>query len=127
MVESTPKFIRDVMYALMDVFEGIGQHNTADMFMKGGIYMDCALQIGLFRAPASGSSDDEDEYDFDEYDGFTDEDDDDGDDFGGFDDTLYVEDVTGIIGEWLDSDCSGIPDEALLHLQSAYEICAKAL
>lgn len=43
------------------------------------------------------------------------------------DDILYVEDVTGTLGEWFDMNTDEIPTEALKALQTAYSICVKAL
>lgn len=40
---------------------------------------------------------------------------------------LYCDDVTGVLGLWLELDTSDIPTEAIKHLQQAYTICAKAL
>ena len=40
-------------------------------------------------------------------------------------DTLFVDDVTGTVGEWLDMDSSDIPPEAMKHLREAYNICCK--
>ena len=39
-------------------------------------------------------------------------------------DNLFCEDVTGVIGQWLDMDCSNIPSEAMRHLYTAYEMCS---
>lgn len=43
------------------------------------------------------------------------------------DETLYIDDITGTIGQWLDMDTSEIPPEAIKYLQKAYDICAKEL
>ena len=43
------------------------------------------------------------------------------------DDILYIEDVTGTLGEWFDMNTDEIPTEALKALQTAYSICVKAL
>lgn len=37
---------------------------------------------------------------------------------------VYLDDITGTIGEWLDGDLRDIPSEAVQYLQKAYEICA---
>ncbi len=39
-------------------------------------------------------------------------------------DNLYCEDVTGVIGQWLDMDYSNIPSKAMHHLYTAYEMCS---
>ena len=43
------------------------------------------------------------------------------------DETLYIDDITGTIGQWLDMDTSEIPPETIKYLQKAYDICAKEL
>ena len=43
------------------------------------------------------------------------------------DETLYIDDITGTIGPWLDMDTSEIPPDAIKHLKKAYDICAKEL
>ena len=43
------------------------------------------------------------------------------------DKALYIDDITGTIGQWLDMDTSDIPTEAIKHLQQVYNICAKEL
>lgn len=40
---------------------------------------------------------------------------------------LFLEDVTGTLGEWLEKDTSDIPSEAVKLIQKAYSLCAKAL
>lgn len=40
---------------------------------------------------------------------------------------LYLDDVTGTIGEWLEMDTSDIPMEAIKYLKLAYKLCAEAL
>ena len=40
---------------------------------------------------------------------------------------LFIEDVTGTIGEWLEKDTSDIPSEAVKLLHQAYRICAEKL
>jgi hypothetical protein len=42
-------------------------------------------------------------------------------------DVVYLEDVTGILGEMLSADTSDIPDDALAHLGAAYDICVENL
>lgn len=42
-------------------------------------------------------------------------------------DVLYIEDITGTVGQWLAQDYSGIPEEAVDALRKAYDICAKEL
>ena len=42
-------------------------------------------------------------------------------------DILYIEDVTGTLGEWFDMNTDEIPTEALKALQTAYSICVKEL
>lgn len=42
-------------------------------------------------------------------------------------DYVFCEDVTGVLGQMFAGDTSGLPKEALAHLQEAYIICAKAL
>ena len=42
-------------------------------------------------------------------------------------DVIFCEDVTGILGELFDSDLTGIPENAVAHLQAAYDICARYL
>lgn len=48
-------------------------------------------------------------------------------DYDPHDNFVYVEDITGYIGELLDKDYSDIPPEAIKHLKQAYEICARSL
>lgn len=43
------------------------------------------------------------------------------------DKALYIDDITGTIGQWLDMDTSEIPPEVIKHLQKAYDICVKEL
>ncbi len=42
-------------------------------------------------------------------------------------DSVYCDDVTGIIGQMFASDVSALPQDAVMHLQEAYLACAKAL
>lgn len=42
------------------------------------------------------------------------------------DEQLYLDDVTGTLGEWLEMDTSEIPVEAINLLQGAYNICVKS-
>ena len=39
--------------------------------------------------------------------------------------TLLPEDVTGVLGDWLEQDTSEIPNEAMQLLQQVYAICTK--
>lgn len=41
--------------------------------------------------------------------------------------TLLPEDVTGVLGGWLEQDTSEIPNEAMQLLQQAYAICTKLM
>lgn len=42
-------------------------------------------------------------------------------------DWLPVEEVTGVIGEWLARDTSDVPNEAIKFLKKAYDLCAEVL
>ena len=43
------------------------------------------------------------------------------------DDMVFCEDVTGVLGQMFALDMSGLPEEAVKHLQDAYQICAEYL
>lgn len=52
--------------------------------------------------------------------------------YGDTDPEAYVgmvscEDVTGILGQMFAYDTSGLPEDAVRHLQDAYQICAECL
>lgn len=42
-------------------------------------------------------------------------------------DTVYLEDITGTLGEWLEADTSDVPSEVIKLLAKAYELATKEL
>ena len=42
-------------------------------------------------------------------------------------DYLYLDDITGTIGEWFKMDISCVPAEVIEHLKLAYKLCAESL
>lgn len=46
---------------------------------------------------------------------------------GDYEDGVYCEDITGVLGMMFASDMRDVPDEAVFHLSEAYAICAKQL
>lgn len=44
-----------------------------------------------------------------------------------YDEMVFVDEITGILGELFDKDLSDIPEQAIVHLNEAYNILVKEL
>ena len=40
--------------------------------------------------------------------------------------TLYLDDITGCLGQWLDWNTSNVPNEVVAKLQEAYDLAVEA-